>query len=114
MVRCLLLALGLGLGLGCSYTVQMHAEPVPAMVTLPDGSSVLTPAEVPVRIKPFAPKQVTVRAPGYRPLELDLRRREVTLWNWWTDLLFHPAAVIGAEPRSEVVFLLVEEHEPVK
>ena len=97
---------------GCAYTVQMSSEPLGAYVELPDGETIVTPETVSLKVAPFSKQVVRVSAPGYRTIEADLRRGEVTLPRYLGDFLFHPAAVLGHEPRGDMVFVLVPEHGP--
>ncbi len=108
-----LVAVWVGLGSGCAYTLHMTSS-VPAVVELPDGETVVTPADVTLKLKPFASQRVVVRADGYRDLVTDLRRTEATAPRWFGDLLFHPSAVLGLEPRGEIIWVLVEDHDHVE
>ena len=54
---------------------------------------------------------LTVSAPGFRPLSVDLRRSEIRLWRYGTDTLFRPRTLFGA-PRRQVQFALVPQHGP--
>jgi hypothetical protein len=76
----------------CAYRVNLTSLPMPARVTLPDGSVVVTPVEVQARWVPFGAHQITVDAPGYRPLTVDLRR--------------------SGGPNGEVRLVLVPDHGP--
>lgn len=108
------LAVALWGATGCTYALHMTSTPVTAVVELPDGSTVVTPTTVKVKVAPFGKQEVKVTASGYRDLVVDLRRTEASLPRWFGDLLFHPAAVVGVEPRGEITWVLVEEHDPVQ
>jgi hypothetical protein len=60
----------------CVHTVAVTSDPTPAELTLPDGTLVVTPAEIEVPWTPFRPWTVIARAPGRRPLTLDVKRRD--------------------------------------
>lgn len=98
---------------GCGYTVQMSSQPLGAYVELPNGETVITPQTVTLKVAPFGKQVVRVSAPGYRTLEVDLRKGEVTLPRYFGDVLFHPGAVLGYETRGEIVFVMVADHGPV-
>lgn len=96
---------------GCAYTVSLTSTPMPVRVALPDGTVVATPAEARLRWVPYGHQVVVATAPGYRRLEVDLRRDEVTLGRWMATTVFRPATWLGA-PRGEVRLVLVEDHGP--
>lgn len=103
-VLCLVLLLS-----GCAYKVRLVSEPDGALFTLPDGSLVSSPAEVTVRWVPFGSQPLVCEAPGYRTLELDLRRDEVRWSHYLRDTLVRPRTLFG-EPRGTVRLVLVPEH----
>lgn len=105
-----LLACGALLG-GCAYKVELTSAPAGARVTLPDGLEVYTPEVVTLRAAPLRAQPITVSAPGYRPLTVDLRRREVRLWRYVSDGLFRPGTTVGA-PRGHLELVLVPQHGP--
>ncbi len=96
--------------LGCAYTVQVSSTPPGATMTMPDGAIEVTPTEVRAKVAPWGHTWVDVTAPGYRTLTVDLSTSEATTRRAIGDLLFHPAAVLGYEPRGDVIFVLVPEH----
>jgi hypothetical protein len=96
---------------GCAYKVALTSAPAGARVALPDGTEVFTPEVVTFRAAPFRAQPVTVSAPGFRPLTIDLRRSEVQVWRIGTDAVFRPNTLFGA-PRREVQFTLVPQHGP--
>ena len=96
---------------GCAYKVELTSAPAGARVSLPDETEVFTPQVVTLRASPFLPQEVTVFAPGFRPLTMDLRRSEIRLWRYGTDALFRPRTLFGA-PRRTVQFVLVPQHGP--
>lgn len=96
---------------GCAYRVRLSSIPAPAEVQLPDGSVVVTPAEVQFRWVPFGRQVVRVHAPGYRLLVADLRKQEIRGHRYITDLVLRPATLTGA-PRGNVGFVLVPLHGP--
>jgi hypothetical protein len=96
---------------GCAYKVRLRSTPQPAEVTLPQGRTVLTPDVVRLRWVPFGHQDVTVFAPGYRPLTLDLREREVRLGRIIGQTIRHPSTLWG-EVRGDVYFVLVPDHGP--
>jgi hypothetical protein len=102
----LLLACG-----GCHYKVVLTSDPPTAEVLLPDGRTVVTPAEVTFDWVPFGHQRITATAPRHRPLEVDLRRTEIRFWRFVGGTLAHPATLTG-RPRGEVELLLVPEHGP--
>jgi hypothetical protein len=97
---------------GCAYTVQVSSTPPGATMTMPDGAIEVTPTEVRAKVAPWGHTWVDVAAPGYRTLTVDLSTSEATTRRAIGDLLFHPAAVLGYEPRGDVIFVLVPEHGP--
>lgn len=111
VVRVLLLIALAGTA-GCAYKVRLRSTPQPAEVTLPEGKTVLTPSIVRLRWVPFGHQHVSVHAPGYRPLELDLRDREVRLGRILSQTIRHPSTLWG-EVRGDVYFVLIPEHGPV-
>ncbi|MEQ1504558.1 MAG: hypothetical protein ABMB14_20130 [Myxococcota bacterium] len=105
---------------GCAYKVTLTAEPTPTEIVLPDnlpdrlvvnGDRVVTPADVTLRWVPFGHQRVVVSAPGYRTLEVDLRREEIRWSRFLIGTLAHPATLSG-RPRGEVRFVLVPDHGP--
>lgn len=96
---------------GCAYRVAIGSSPAGAQLTLPDGTSTATPAVVKLRWVPLGEQIVTAAAPGYRTLQVDLRRREVRWTHYPRDLLLRPATLRGA-PRGEIDLLLVPVHGP--
>ena len=97
---------------GCAYTMRVTSTPIGATLTMPDGAIDVTPAETTVRVAPWGHTWVDISAPGYRTLKVDLSRSEATVFRAFGDLFFHPAAVLGYEPRGDLVFVLVPEHGP--
>ncbi len=97
--------------LGCAYKVTLASLPTPATVTLPDGSSVLTPATVRLRWVPFGHQRITVTSPDHRDLAVDLRDREIRLSRMIGTSIWRPGTIFGA-PRGEIRFVLVPEHGP--
>ena len=97
---------------GCAYKLQLNAEPAGAEVVLPNGGMVVAPAEAQLRWAPFNHQQVRVTAPGYRPLEVDLRRSEIRAGHYVRDTLLRPRTLLG-RPRGAVLFVLVPEHDGV-
>jgi hypothetical protein len=98
---------------GCAYRVTLASLPEPAEIDLPGRrGTVVTPTEVTLRYVPFGHQRVRVRAPGYRVLEVDLRRTEIRLGRYFSDSLWRPATLAGGS-RGTVRFVLVPEHGPV-
>lgn len=97
----LLLALTLA---GCTYTVRLVSDPVGATLTLPDGGVAATPHTATFRWRPHQP--LHIEAPGYRPLDVDLKRTEGRLLRYWGGALFQRGG-------REVTFLLVPLHGPI-
>ncbi len=97
---------------GCAYRVALSSAPQPAEVVLPGGGIVTTPTEVRLRWVPVGHQWVEVRAPGHRPLLVDLRRSEIKGYRYLSDTLWRPGTLAG-DPRGEVRFQLVPEHGPV-
>lgn len=92
---------------GCAYSLHIESDPPGALVELPNGARVSAPDTVKVRWSPLRRLPVRVTAPGYRPLEIDLRRREVNMRrvvrSYW-----HPFR----RPDGHVEFILVATHGP--
>ena len=97
--------------MGCSYRVRLRSDPQPVEATLPSGRVVLTPSVVRLKWTPFGRQWVTFSAPGYRPLTLDLRKREVRLLRMTGQAVRHPRTLLG-EVRGDVLVVLVPEHGP--
>ena len=97
--------------MGCSYRVRLRSDPQPVEATLPSGRVVLTPSVVRLKWTPFGRQWVTFRAPGYRPLTIDLRRREVRLLRMTGQAVRHPKTLLG-DVRGDVFVVLVPEHGP--
>ena len=98
---------------GCAYKVGITASPSTATIDLPgERGTVVTPAEVVFRWAPFNHQVIRATADGYRPLEIDLRDREIRASRYVTDALFRPATFFG-RPRGEVRLVLVPEHGPI-
>jgi hypothetical protein len=95
---------------GCAYTVQVSSTPPGATMTMPDGAIEVTPTEVTAKVAPWGHTWVDVTAPGYRTMKVDLSASEATTLRAFGDLFFHPAGVLGYEPRGDVIFVLVPEH----
>ena len=96
---------------GCAYKVELSSAPAGARVALPDGTEVFTPEVVQLRMAPFNRQEITVTSPGYRPLTVDLRKREMRFWRYVSDALFRPGTLTGA-PRGHIELLLVPLHGP--
>ena len=97
---------------GCAYKVDLVSDPAGARVELPDGSAVFTPEQVKLKVAPFTKQEITASAPGYRPLTLDVRRREATMWRYVSDVLFRPGTWLGRS-RGTLELQLVPQHGPV-
>jgi len=97
---------------GCAYKVKLNTNPLAANVTLPNGTTVVTPAEVTLRYAPFSRQRIVVSAPGYRVVEIDLRKTEIKFGRYITDALFRPRTWIG-EHRGQINVVLVPNHGPV-
>lgn len=95
----------------CAYRVSLTSTPAPAEVVLPDGRTIVTPRTVRLRYVPFGHQRITATAPGYRAIEVDLRRTEIRWWRYVGQSLAHPGTLAGA-PRGEVRLVLVPEHGP--
>lgn len=96
---------------GCPYKVTLTSDPTPAEVLLPDGRTVVTPAEVKLRWVPFGHQRITASAPRHRALEVDLRKTEIRFWRFVGGTIARPAT-LGGRPRGEVELVLVPEHGP--
>lgn len=83
--------------LGCLQPLHVSADPVGAVMKLPDGQSVALPADVSLTAPLFTKPEVRVSAPGYRTLVLQVRRLRNGPW------LSHSNAVH---------IVLVPEHGP--
>ncbi len=109
-VAALVVALGAS---GCAYKVSLTALPTTATVELPrDLGTVVTPSDVVFRWAPWSSEPIRVSADGFRPVEVDLREREIRWIRYVTDTVFRPATLFGAS-RAEVRVVLVPEHGPV-
>ena len=97
---------------GCAYKVKLNSNPLAASVTLPDGTTVVTPADVTLRYVPFGHQRIVVSAPGYRVVEMDLRKSEIKLGRYITDALFRPRTWFDAH-RVQISVVLVPNHGPV-
>ncbi len=73
---------------GCLYTVRIESRPSPAVVQMPDGSRVTTPAQVQLRWRPLTKRVATATANGYRPYDIELRRlrNHRALWGQPVDV----------------------------
>jgi len=106
------LVTGALLASGCAYKVNLNTNPLAADVKLPDGTTVVTPAEIKFRYVPFGRQTIVVTAPGYRVVEMDLRRTEIKLGRYITDAIFKPRTWLG-DARGQVHVVLVPNHGPV-
>ncbi len=98
---------------GCAYKVTLTSQPELTEIVLPGkGGTVITPVDVTLRYVPFGKLPIVASAPGYRPLELDLRKSEVRLGRYITDTLWRPATLFGRS-RGVVRLVLIPEHGPV-
>lgn len=97
---------------GCAYKIKLNTNPLAANVALPDGTSVVTPAEVTFRYAPFGRQRIVISAPGYRVVEMDLRKTEIKLVRYISDALFRPRTWLG-EARGQLNIVLVPNHGPV-
>jgi hypothetical protein len=106
----MLLVVGLTLGAqGCAYTMRLASSPGSAEITLPDGKVVVTPTTQTFVLRPFGHQWIEVRAPGYRTMRVDVRRRQVRTLRYVTDSIMHPSMVMGAN-RGDIRFVLVPDH----
>ncbi len=65
---------------GCAFHSTIQSTPAGAQLTLPDGTTATTPAEVRLKWGPFTRRRVTATAVGYRTVTIDLRKaREIEL-----------------------------------
>jgi hypothetical protein len=94
---------------GCAYKVTLNSNPQGAVVELPSGDAVTTPASVQLKWAPFNHQHLVVYAPGYRTMVVDLRRSEIRLSRYMTDALFRPKTWSGA-PRGEVDVVMIPLH----
>jgi hypothetical protein len=97
---------------GCAYKVQLNVEPAGAEMLLPNGAIAVAPSEVKLRWVPFGHQRIRVTAPGYRPLEIDLRHSEIRAGHYVRDTLLRPSTLLG-NPRGAVLLVLVPEHDGV-
>lgn len=101
------------IGPGCAYRVAIDSRPAAALVELPDGSRLTTPAVARVRWAPWNQQVIQVSATGYRTVSLDLRRREVR----FKRFLFRvprglPSDRDALRARGRVELVLVPAHGP--
>jgi hypothetical protein len=97
---------------GCAYHVHLESRPTSARVLLPDEATVVvTPARVELRWVPLGHQWVTVSAPGYRTMRIDVQRRPLR-WGLERppDVPVFKLERLEGPPRIEV--LLVPEHGP--
>ena len=104
--------LGAALFGGCAYKVKLSSNPLAADVRLPDDTIVATPADVTLRYVPFGHQRIVITAPGYRVVEMDLRKTEIKLGRYITDAIFRPGTWLG-NSRGQVHVVLVPNHGPV-
>lgn len=89
---------------GCAYRVRLLSTPPGALVELPSGRQVITPADVRLQWAPYNHQVLKVTARGHRPFEVDLRDTEVKFGRY----LFRGFK----RPRGEVELVLVPTHGP--
>ena len=89
---------------GCAYRVRLLSTPPGALVTLPSGRQVTTPADVRLEWAPYSQQVIEVTARGYRPMTLDLRETEVKFGRYLLRGF--------KRPRGEVELVLVPAHGP--
>ncbi len=97
---------------GCAYKIRLYSNPLAANVQLPNGTTVVTPADIKLRYAPFGHQRIVVTAPGYRVVEMDVRKSEIKLGHYITDAFFKPKTWLG-EPRGTLSVVLVPNHGPV-
>ena len=83
---------------GCARQLTVSSLPEGAVLALPSGEQVTTPAEVTLQWRPLSKDRVVVTAPGYRPLELPVNR--LVLGPWFS------------QTREDLRLDLVPEHGP--
>ncbi|MCB9665760.1 MAG: hypothetical protein H6732_16750 [Alphaproteobacteria bacterium] len=89
---------------GCTYAVRLVSDPPGATLTLPDGTTAVTPHLARFRRGPS--QLVHVQAPGYRPVDIDLQRTEGRLLRYIGGAVFQRGG-------REVTILMVREHGPI-
>lgn len=105
MRRVLLLALMMS---GCTYTVTVTSDVPGARVDgLSQGPSAL-PVDVKVPWGPFVRRKITVMAPDYRDVEVDLGTRTVRSADFSLFNFFLP----WRPPKEEMNVVMVREHGP--
>ena len=94
---------------GCPVRVALDSHPAGAVVELPSGKVVSTPAIVHITWVPLIRQPLTVRAPGYRDLGVGLKSNGVSTRRVVSGVL-HPFAWARTDPRYALDFVLVPEH----
>jgi hypothetical protein len=94
---------------GCPLRLRVDSRPAGALVELPNGKVVSTPAIANVVWFPLVRQRLVVHAPGYRDLNVGLKSNGVSTRRVVSGVL-HPFAWIREEPRYALDFVLVPEH----
>ena len=94
---------------GCRWQMALDSSPVGARVTLPSGEQVIAPAVVAVPARPFRSAELTVSAPGYRTMVVDIRSLDVSRSVLGGRRLWRPATWSRGH-AERVVLLMVPEH----
>ena len=92
---------------GCVARLQVESRPPGAVVHLPSGATITTPGEIKARWIPWKRRPIEASSPGYRPLRMDLREHDVTMWHS-LGLVTHPFRKVD----GRIELILIPEHGP--
>jgi hypothetical protein len=106
------LALCLAFGLGCAHRVAVNSDPMGAQVRRGDELIGATPTELLIWSVPFSRPSLRLTMPGYRPVELQLRKDKKPVLRAWELATFRYRRAFALVPNAHHQVLLVPAHGP--
>jgi hypothetical protein len=102
----------LGLGAGCAHRVAITSDPMGAQVRRGERTLGATPTEVVVWSIPFSRPKLRLTMPGYRPMEVELRRDKRPLRRGWELLTFRYRRGLALVPNVHHQVIMIPVHGP--
>jgi hypothetical protein len=98
--------------LGCAHRVEIRSEPLGAQVRMRGRAVGATPVEVVLWSVPFAHPEARLTMPGFRGVQINLRRDRRPLRRFGEFLTFRWRRAFALSPGAHHEVLLVPDHGP--
>ena len=82
----------------CTYSVHIATRPTPALISLPDGTRIVSPADTRLKWSPLKRQTLTVSAQGHRPITVNIR-----------DLRLRSGRALSGQ-KGDLELILVPQH----